>query len=82
MLNYEDISPSQREAIYKWWQARDPSDLDRYAYLDNTRYATAGNKSQEEKYREIESAGCCGFVDVVLDCSDGTKLMYGFNYGH
>jgi len=79
MLNYENLPPSQKEAIEKWWQARDQYD---YEYMDNTRYATAGNKSQEEKYWEIESAGCCGFVDVVLDCSDGTQLMYGFNYGH
>jgi hypothetical protein len=79
MLNYQDLTPAQQEAIDKWWSTRNEDD---YECSDNYRYATVGNQEQEAQYKQAEIDGCCGFVDVVLDCSDGTQLMYGFNYGH
>ena len=74
-----DLNDSQREAVDKWWSTKD---VDHYDFMTGTRYATVGNRSQERYYQNIVDGECCGFVDVVLDCSDGTKLMYGFNYGH
>jgi len=78
MLNYQDLTPAQQEAVDKWWSIRNED----YEYRDNYRYATVGNQEQEAQYEQAKINGCCGFVDVVLDCSDGTELMFGFNYGH
>lgn len=74
-----DLNDSQKEAVDKWWSTKDE---DHYDFMTGTRYATVGNRSQERYYNNIVESECCGFVDVILDCSDGTQLMYGFNYGH
>lgn len=79
IANAKDLNDSQKEAVDKWWSTKD---IENYDYMTGFRYATVGNRSQERYYQNIVEGECCGFVDVVLDCFDGTKLMYGFNYGH
>lgn len=71
----------QEEAIIRWWKQNDPLEQE-YDYVDNVRRATKGNFEEEAVYEKKRSNGCCGFVDVELVCSDGTILLYGFNYGH
>lgn len=48
---------------------------------DNLRTAKADSEEETNKYWEIESTGCCGFCDKVLDV-DGVKILVGYNYGH
>lgn len=81
MLRFEDLTQAQRDAVAKWEVENDP---DGYSFecRDNDRLAVVGNREQEEAYDASRMNGCCGFVDVELDCEDGTVLLYGFNYGH
>lgn len=72
------ISESQQRALDNWWL----NETEEYDYMDNERLATKGNIEQENIYDKQVGEGCCGSVDVELDCDDGTVLMFGFNYGH
>lgn len=78
MISYKDLSEAQQQAIDDWRSSQTAE----YEFADNYRYAMVGNHEQESQYYSLQSNGCCGFVDVVLDVQDGTKLMFGFNYGH
>lgn len=81
-LTHQELTPAQHAAIDKWWSENNPDAFDN---MDNTRYAVKGNLEQEAGYFELESHGCCGYVDVELDVEDGESshvLLYGFNYGH
>ena len=73
------LNDSQRRAVDQWWEANDSDDFD---CVDNYRFATKGNAAEEAAYDETRTLGCCGSVDVVLPCDDGTTLLFGFNYGH
>lgn len=81
MLSYNQLNPEQLAAIDTWWDANDP-DGRTYDSVDNNRYAVVGNREQEDSYDDQQRGGCCGFVDVELNCGDGTTLLFGFNHGH
>lgn len=78
-LRWEDLTVAQKRAVDTFWETVETDD---YECVDNWRYAIPGNQKQENGYDDIREKGCCGYEDMVLNCSDGTKLMYGFNYGH
>lgn len=80
-LQYQDLTEAQKEAIALWWEENDPDGYV-YDYVDNRRYAVAGNIEQQEAYDDLRMGGCCGFLDVELDLPDGSVLWFGFNYGH
>ena len=73
------LNDHQKKAIDLWWSSRDENDYD---CKDNFRYANKAIPEEVEIYDQIAEDGCCGFVDVILKCDDGSELMYGFNYGH
>jgi len=79
MPDYNGLSPAQQAALDAWWGEHDPDD---YEFKDNTRLARKGNADEERAYDDARDSGCCGSVDVELPCTDGTTLLYGFNYGH
>ena len=88
-MTYEQLNASQRRAIDAWWyedivltSGRIVCKEEYYEFPDNLRYAVPGDKKQEKMYKFLYNHGCCGYCDVVLTCDDGSKLMYGFNYGH
>lgn len=81
VLEAKDLTPEQHTAIEKWWIENDPSGYS-FECDDNHRYAIQGNTEQEADYETRRNNGCCGFVDVELELSDGSILLYGFNYGH
>jgi hypothetical protein len=81
MLSHKNLTDAQRDAVLTWETVNNPS-REEFECSDNYRYATVGNVEQMAAYDQLCNQGCCGFVDVLLDCSDGTKLQYGFNYGH
>ncbi len=78
MNDYQQLTESQKRVIDKWENEQETE----YDFCDNFRYATAGNAVEESEYDGLRMGGCCGFVDVELQCDDGTTLLYGFNYGH
>jgi hypothetical protein len=80
MLEYNQLTAAQRDAVAAWETAN--NDNNEYEYSDNRRYAVPGNAEQEAAYEQIKNDGCCGFCDVELQCSDGSTLWYGFNWGH
>lgn len=73
------MSAFQIAAVHEWWTTQKADDYD---CMDSERFATKGNADQERLYREMQSKGCCGSVDVELNCEDGSVLLYGFNFGH
>lgn len=75
-MEYETLNESQKRAVDQW-NDENPD----YEYQDNHRYAVPGTDSEWE-YEDRRNRGCCGSVDVILQCDDGCQLMYGFNYGH
>jgi len=79
-MDYTDLTPQQQNAVDQWMAENDP---DGYSFdcADNHRYAVVGNQEQVDRYYELQSNGCCGFVDVELEV-DGQTLLFGFNYGH
>lgn len=79
-LEYNQLTPAQRDAVDAW--ERENNSDQEYECADNHRYAVDGNAEQQAAYDEAQMEGCCGFCDVELKCSDGTTLLYGFNYGH
>lgn len=81
MPHPNDLTSAQQQAVSAWWDERDAAGDD-YEFADNTRYARKGNAAEEFAYEDARAAGCCGSVDVELECTDGTVLLFGFNYGH
>lgn len=79
-FGYNDLTDEQRAAVDAWETAN--NDDQQYDFQDNRRYAVVGNVEQATEYESIKDQGCCGFRDVELECSDGTTIWYGFNYGH
>lgn len=47
---------------------------------DNFRFSINGNN--DKSYEQIRSNGCCGFYDDIILLNNGTKVKFGFNYGH
>jgi hypothetical protein len=80
MTDFNQLTDAQRAAVDAWDLENNSNQ--EYENSDNYRYAVAGNSEQEAKYESLKAGGCCGFCDVELQCSDGTTLWYGFNYGH
>lgn len=76
-----NLTDAQRAAVEAWETVNNNSG-EEFEFSDNYRYATVGNATEMAAYDQRMGEGCCGFVDVVLECADGTKLQYGFNYGH
>ena len=77
-MEYKDLNPAQAQAIDNWWNEQNIE----YDCQDNERYAVIGNVESLEDYDRRQMNGCCGFVDVELECSDGSTVLFGFNYGH
>ena len=78
---FASLTAAQTKAILAWNEANNPSGED-FEYADNDRVARVGNAVEEAAYDDARDSGCCGFVDVLLQCEDGTEIRYGFNYGH
>lgn len=78
-LRWEDLTVAQKRAIDEFWDSVASGE---YECVDSWRYAVPGNRNQENGYYDIQKNSCCGFEDMILNCSDGTQLMYGFNHGH
>lgn len=47
---------------------------------DNFRFSI--NDENDKEYDKIRNQGCCGFHDEVIELYSGTKVKFGFNYGH
>lgn len=80
ILTSHTLNDSQQRAFDKWLEENEDKYSDQCP--DNHRFATQGCPDQEDHYDMLFHSGCCGFVDVDLECDDGTVLKYGFNYGH
>ena len=50
-------------------------------YVDNLRWAKAGDRKQVKRYYKAQRNGCCGYIDKVLKIK-GQDFMIGCNYGH
>jgi hypothetical protein len=80
-MQYEDLTEEQVQAIAHWWIKNDPNEY-YFEYNDNFRYAIKGDVDSVNEYERLRERGCCGELDIELTMSDGSVLMYGFNYGH
>ncbi len=80
-ITIDDLTEVQKNAVRNWEIVNDP-DGDQYEYRDNYRYARSDNQAEIDRYHELRQHGCCGSEDVELVCSDGSRILYGFNYGH
>ncbi len=74
-----ELNESQQVAVAAFWEA---AGEDSYEFSDNYRYAIPGDEKSCDEYEQSRAAGCCGFFDTELTCSDGSTIMFGFNYGH
>jgi len=79
-MQYNQLTDPQRDAVAAW--ETEHNDNNEYEFSDNRRYAVPEQAEQVAAYAAIKDDGCCGFCDVELQCSDGSTLWYGFNYGH
>jgi len=48
---------------------------------DNYRFAFIDDHEAVNKYEEIQSNGCCGFFDSIIEIN-GRRAYIGCNYGH
>jgi hypothetical protein len=48
--------------------------------VDNFRISIDGKN--DKVYKEQIENGCCGFYDEEIVLNSGTKVKFGFNYGH
>jgi len=80
-MQYENLRQEQKKAVVLWWIENDPNEII-FEYSDNFRYAIKGDIDSVNEYEKLRERGCCGELDIEFTMSDGSVLMYGFNYGH
>jgi hypothetical protein len=81
IMMYEDLTDEMKSVINSWWDRNDPEN-EVFEYADNFRYALDSDDETLEGFKHLEMLGCCGSMDVEFVLRDGSKLLYGFNYGH
>ena len=77
MITRNDLTQQQQDRL-----ADLDLDWDEYDCVDNVRMARKDNPAEVAEYEAAREDGCCGFFDIEIPCTDGSTLMYGFNYGH
>lgn len=50
-------------------------------YCDNFRVADLNVEEQIKFYKKMQSQGCCGFFDEIIEI-EGKTIMIGWNFGH
>jgi hypothetical protein len=74
-----DLVEAFRKKSDEFW--KDPKNEKAYENPDDFRVARIGYLREELAFRKIEERGCCGSFETEWELL-GTKVRYGFNYGH
>lgn len=93
-LKFPEPHRPWQNCLRPWYDSQVKTDLSRYfdilsedkEHCDNFRVAQVSSGVETAEYETRWRNGCCGYVDVIVECEteqgESRLFMIGFNHGH